>query len=99
MTPTCSGPAKPRAGAAIAIHTTVAGPTRRTRRGATVPTTAKQAGGTDVSSPATVGLMGSPARMSPSRGPTLATAGRRLNAATASATPTRTRHSLPDIIP
>ncbi|CAK7285710.1 Pyruvate dehydrogenase E1 component [Streptomyces misionensis JCM 4497] len=66
--------------AAMPAQTTAAGPKRRARRGAVTPKTAKQSGGTEVSSPATLPLMPSPSRTSSRRAPRLVMAGRRLSA-------------------
>lgn len=72
--------ARPAAMAAMPAQTTAPGPKRRASRGAMTPKTAKQSGGTEVSSPATLPLMPSPSRTSSRRAPRLVIAGRRLTA-------------------
>ncbi len=67
--------------AAMPAQTTAAGPKRRARRGAMTPKRAKQSGGTEVSSPATLPLMPRPSRTSSRRAPRLVMAGRRFSAA------------------
>ncbi len=67
--------------AAMPAQTTAPGPKRRASRGAMTPKTAKQSGGTEVSTPATLPLMPRPARTSSRRAPRLVMAGRRFSAA------------------
>ena len=78
--------AKPTVTAARAIQTSRLGNDRATSRGASDPNATKQAAGRAVSRPATTPPIPKPVRISSSNGPTLVTAGRRLNAASTSAT-------------
>ena len=84
---------RPAVMATMPAHTTAPGPKRRASRGAMTPKTAKQSGGTEVSSPATLPLMPSPSRTSSRRAPRLVMAGRRLRAD--STMPTTTRRVSP----
>ncbi len=79
----------PIAMAAMPAQTTAPAPKRRARRGAITPKTAKQSGGTEVSTPATLPLMCSPSRTSSRRAPRLVMAGRRFRAARTSPTAMR----------
>ena len=78
--------ASPTVTAASAIQTSLLGNVRATIRGASEPKATKQAAGSAVSSPATTPPMPREVRISSSTGPTLVTAGRRLNAASTRAT-------------
>lgn len=80
---------RPAAMAAMPAQTTAPAPKRRARRGAMTPKTAKQSGGTEVRTPATLPLMCSPSRTSSRRAPRLVMAGRRFRAARTSPTAMR----------
>lgn len=86
---------RPAVIATMPAQTTAPGPKRRARRGAVTPKTAKQSAGTEVSTPATLPLMWSPARTSSSSAPRLVMAGRRLTAArTSPTTSSRVSHTV-----
>lgn len=80
---------RPAVMATMPAQTTAPGPKRRARRGAMTPKTAKQSGGTEVRTPATLPLMCSPSRTSSRRAPRLVMAGRRLSAVRTSPIVTR----------
>lgn len=85
---------RPAAMANMPAQTTALGPKRLASRGAITPKIAKQRGGTEVSSPATLPLIPSPSRTSSRRAPRLVMAGRRFTAASTMPTTTsRTTHA------